>query len=114
MVDRYSSYKFLSSLLYLAFCWAHVRRDFVEAQAGAQADQVGWAQGWIEGIGALYQLNAKGLELGVDLKGPKLPAPFVRMAPERTAGEHYQQADGDLRGHESLPSRVLAFLWKDL
>jgi len=97
MVDRYSSYKFLAALLYLAFCWAHVRRDFVEAQAGAQADQVDWAQGWIEGIGALYQLNAKRLELGVDLKEPKLPAPFVRMDPEPTAGEQYQQADGALR-----------------
>jgi transposase len=97
MVDRYSSYKFLAALLSLAFCWAHVRRDFVEAQAGAQAEQVDWAQGWIEGIGALYKLNAQRLELGVDLKEPKLPAPFVRMDPERTAGEEYQQADGSLR-----------------
>jgi transposase len=97
MVDRYSSYKFLAALLSLAFCWAHVRRDFVEAQAGAQADQVAWAQGWIEGIGALYKLNAQRLELGVDLQEPKLPAPFVRMDPERTAGEEYQQADGSLR-----------------
>jgi transposase len=97
MVDRYSSYKFLAALLSLAFCWTHVRRDFVEAQAGAQAEQVAWAQGWIEGIGALYKLNAQRLELGVDLKEPKLPAPFVRMDPERTAGEEYQQADGSLR-----------------
>ena len=40
MVDRYSSYKFLATLLTLAFCWTHVRRDFVEAQAGAAADEV--------------------------------------------------------------------------
>ena len=39
MVDRFSSYKFLATLLKLAFCWAHVRRDFVEAQAGAEAQQ---------------------------------------------------------------------------
>ena len=93
MVDRYSSYKFLATLLRLAFCWAHVRRDFVEAQAGARGDQVAWAQGWIERIGAVYRLNGRRLALGRDLKEPKLPAPFVRLDPERMAGGEYQQAD---------------------
>ena len=97
MVDRFSSYKFLATLLKLAFCWTHVRRDFVEAQAGAQADQVAWAQEWIQRIGELYVLNDKRLELGEDTKEPKLPAPFVRMDPERMAGSAYQQADAALR-----------------
>jgi len=97
MVDRYASYKFLATLLTLAFCWTHVRRDFVEAQAGARAEQVAWAQVWIERIGGLYELNAKRLELGQDPKGPKLPAPFVRMDPERLAGVDYQKADASLR-----------------
>jgi transposase len=103
MVDRFSSYKFLATLLTLAFCWTHVRRDFVEAQAGAPADQVAWAQGWIDRIGGLYQLNGKRLELGQDLKEPKLPAPFVRMDPQRMAGVDYQQAD------QALGSAVAAF-----
>jgi transposase len=97
MVDRYASYKFLATLLALAFCWTHVRRDFVEAQAGAPAEQVGWAQEWIERIGGLYQCNEKRLELGADLKEPKLPAPFVRMDSERVAGMDYQKADQALR-----------------
>jgi transposase len=97
MVDRYSSYKFLATLLRLAFCWTHVRRDFVEAQAGAPADQEAWAQEWIERIGGLYQLNEQRLELGQDPKEPKLPAPFVRMDPERMAGVDYQKADQTLR-----------------
>jgi transposase len=97
MVDRYASYKFLATLLTLAFCWAHVRRDFVEAQAGAGAEQVAWAQGWIERIGGLYQLNTKRVELGQDPQAPKLPAPFVRMDPERLAGVDYQKADQSLR-----------------
>lgn len=97
MVDRFSSYKFLATLQKLAFCWTHVRRDYVEAQAGAQADQVAWAQGWIDRIGGLYQLNGKRLELGQDTQEPKLPAPFVRMDLERMAGAEYQQADGVLR-----------------
>lgn len=97
MVDRYSSYKFLATLLALAFCWVHVRRDFVEAQAGAQAEQVAWALQWIERIGGLYQCHEKRLELGQDPKEPKLPAPFVRMDPERVAGVDYQKADQALR-----------------
>jgi transposase len=97
MVDRYSSYKFLARLLTLAFCWTHVRRDFVEAQAGATADQVAWAQAWIERIGGLYQLNGRRLELGQDPKEPKLPAPFVRMDPARRAGVDYQKADQSMR-----------------
>ncbi|MDA1272852.1 MAG: transposase [Verrucomicrobia bacterium] len=48
MVDRFSSCKFPAKLLSLAFCWAHARRDFVEAQAGATEDQVAWAGEWIE------------------------------------------------------------------
>jgi hypothetical protein len=110
MVDRFSSYKFLVPLLRLSFCWVHVRRDFVEAQAGAQDDQVAWAQGWIERIGALYQLNGRRLELGRDTKEPKLPAPFVRMDPERMARADYQQADQALgqavtsmKAHETFP-----------
>jgi transposase len=92
MVDRFSSYKFLSVLLTLAFCWTHVRRDFVEAQAGADAEQVAWAQQWIERIGRLYGLNARRLELGRDLNKPALPAPFVQMDPKRMAGADYQQS----------------------
>jgi transposase len=92
MVDRYVSYKFLATLLHLAFCWSHVRRDFVEAQAGAEAEQVAWAQGWIERIGGLYHLNAQRLELGQDRQEPKVPAPFVRMDPQRMATVAYQQA----------------------
>jgi transposase len=92
MVDRFASYKFLATLLSLAFCWTHVRRDFVEAQAGAEPEQVAWAQRWIERIGGFYQLNEHRLELGRDLKAPELPAPFVQMDPQRMAGADYQQA----------------------
>ena len=31
MVDRYKAYEFLKCLLALAYCWAHVRRDFLDA-----------------------------------------------------------------------------------
>jgi transposase len=103
MVDRFASYKFLETLLTLSFCWTHVRRDFVEAQAGAPAQQVAWAQRWIDRIGGLYLLNGQRLELGQDQKEPKLPAPFVRMDPQRMAGVDYQRA------HQALVQAVAEF-----
>ena len=57
--DRYSAYKKLARLadnITLAFCWAHVRRDFLDAgRSFAELDE--WALDWKEGIGAIYHLN---------------------------------------------------------
>ena len=58
--DRYSAYKKLARLLggtvILQFCWAHVRRDFIQGAAG-QADLAGWCGAWLERIAAIYRLN---------------------------------------------------------
>jgi transposase len=56
-VDRFASYKFLAVALLLAFCWAHVRRDFLMFLAGADAAGQDWADRWIEDMGQLYRLN---------------------------------------------------------
>jgi len=57
--DRYSAYKpLLSSLLFIAFCWAHVRRDFVSIRDGYPKLR-DWAQAWVERINALFHVNAK-------------------------------------------------------
>ena len=57
--DRYSAYKKLAGLsdaILLAFCWAHVRRDFLDA--GRSFDTLEpWALEWKERIGRLYHLN---------------------------------------------------------
>jgi transposase len=57
--DRYSAYKKLAKLsdvILLAFCWAHVRRDFLDA--GRSFDALGsWTLEWKERIGTLYHLN---------------------------------------------------------
>ncbi len=92
MVDRFASYKFLAVALLLAFCWAHVRRDFLMFRPGADAAGQGWADQWIEGIGQLYRLNEARLERGRDLKAPALPASFVRMDLERMKRPAYAQS----------------------
>ena len=60
VVDRYKAYQAIdqvkTGLIVLAFCWAHVRRDFVTV-ARTWPDQESWALGWVEQIGQLYQRN---------------------------------------------------------
>ena len=62
--DRYSGYKRLArenTVILLAFCWAHVRRDFLDA-ARSWPDLQGWMLCWVDRIGELYSLNAQRLE----------------------------------------------------
>jgi transposase len=58
--DRYKAYQAMAQvkqgLIVLAFCWAHVRRDFV-AVARSWPEQEGWALGWVGRIGEVYRLN---------------------------------------------------------
>ena len=45
----------------LAFCWAHMRRDFIQC-AAAQVRLAGWCEVWLERIAALYRLNEARLD----------------------------------------------------
>lgn len=58
--DRYSAYPAMKQVkegqVILALCWAHQRRDFIEAERG-HPELHAWASAWLERIGALYQLN---------------------------------------------------------
>ena len=57
--DRYIAYKCLAKdnvLILLAFCWAHVRRDFLDAARSRPAFEQ-WMLGWVEDIAELYHLN---------------------------------------------------------
>lgn len=57
-VDRYSAYKAIAKkgLFILAFCWAHVRRDFLKYCKGyPHAEE--WGLSWIKDIANLYHIN---------------------------------------------------------
>ena len=63
--DRYGVYKKLARQregLKLAFCWAHVRRDFCSL-AKAWPEWEGWAMSWVQGIGGLFDLNRRRLQV---------------------------------------------------
>ena len=61
--DRYSASKCLAKeigVIILAFCWAHVRRDFLQLARG-YPKLSDWALGWVEEIGRLYHLHGQRL-----------------------------------------------------
>lgn len=67
-VDRYSGYKAMaqvkSGLMVLAFCWAHVRRDFVRVGKG-WSELTPWALSWLRRIRHLYRLNRQRLRYAI-------------------------------------------------
>jgi transposase len=71
VVDRYSGYKAKEQVkngkLRLAFCWAHVRRDFMRVGKSYQQLQT-WSLQWLARIKHLYHLNRKRLRCGSETK----------------------------------------------
>jgi transposase len=65
VVDRYSAYKAMrwvkEGFVVLAFCWAHVRRDFIRVGKGWPQLKP-WALEWLRRIHVLYRLNKRRLE----------------------------------------------------
>lgn len=58
VTDRYSAYKALSGGIRKAYCWAHVRRDFIKVRDG-YPKQRAWAEEWLQLINKLFAANAK-------------------------------------------------------
>lgn len=67
--DRYSAYKAMAQVkegkIVLAFCWAHVRRDFLTVLT-SWPELTDWAWEWVEEIATLYQRNDERLALQAD------------------------------------------------
>jgi transposase len=61
--DRYIAYPCWAKdypMVLLAFCWAHVRRDFLDG-AKAWPELAAWMHAWVESVGELYHLNSQRL-----------------------------------------------------
>ena len=58
--DRWKSYPHLPGIQ-TSYCWAHVRRDFVDLAKGYPKTLSAWAEVWTQRIGRLYTLNAQRL-----------------------------------------------------
>lgn len=100
--DRYGVYKsFIKTGRFLvAFCWAHVRRDFLDL-AKMWPKQEAWSLAWVNKIGYLYHLNDLRLALEVDTKE-------YRVADQDLRGAIKKMAD-DAAGELSQPNLHPAF-----
>lgn len=54
--DRYSVYKALGDHILVAFCWSHVRRDFIRVRDGYRILRR-WGEAWVTRINELFALN---------------------------------------------------------
>ena len=100
--DRYSAYKRLARLregkVTLAFCWSHMRRDFIECAAG-QVRLTGWCRGWIERIAEIYRLNEARLEHydpGLERRTPACDAAQGEL--EAAVARLFADAEAELAG----------------
>jgi transposase len=62
VTDRYSAYKALHALIRKAWCWVHVRRDFLAIYKGIKKHRK-WAGKWLRRIAALFAWNHKRFSL---------------------------------------------------
>ena len=72
VVDRYAAYKAMiwvkDGVIVLAFCWSHVRRDFIRVGKGWPELKI-WALEWLRRIRLLYRLNDRRLAVRRDATG---------------------------------------------
>lgn len=61
--DRFSAYKALGDKIRIAFCWSHIRRDFVRIREGYEKLH-GWAEEWVERVNALFEQNRQRRAVG--------------------------------------------------
>ena len=116
-VDRYSAYKVLlkSGRIVLAFCWAHVRRDFLGVAKDWGGQHEAWALAWVEKIAQLYRLNDQ--RLGVLDDPPALATAqlWLRAAVEEMEKScRAQLADRELIGVRHKVLKSLSAHWSGL
>ncbi len=117
VVDRYSAYKKLARLypgLILAFCWAHLRRDFLDCATKWPAQET-WAFEWVERINEIFHINNSRREAFFSGRDYKAEDQHLRKQLDAFK-EHF---DKELIESSSCPSKssVLASLnnhWKGL
>jgi transposase len=104
VVDRYAAYPAMAQVkhgtIVLAFCWAHVRRDFLTV-ARSWPDQETWALGWVDRIGALYACNDR--RSGAPRPSPRFAACDQEV--RREVAVMAQQRDDELAQPTLHPAR---------
>lgn len=104
VVDRYKAYQAIDKVkngrIVLAFCWAHVRRDFLRL-AKSWPDQESWALGRVAEIGTLYHLNDERLKVRRDAAAFAVADSVLRAA----VTSFGKQGEEQLREADVHPAR---------
>jgi transposase len=107
--DRYSAYKCLAKDnddLILAYCWVHVRRDFLKA-ARSWPELESWMFAWVDDIRELYRLNAARPEVWEEtLPLDQQPAAFAER--QRNLETKLSQMQARCEAHLQEPDLHLA------
>ena len=110
--DAYSAYKKLARSLagglILAWCWAHLRRKFIQAAAGNDALET-WEDRWLERIGRIYHLNAVRLkhydpDVGMDQQSRRFGV--VHRQLRRALDKLFATAERELAGRAGSDRRA--------
>lgn len=114
--DRYKAYHKMARVIgmLLAFCWAHVRRDFLKC-ARSYPQLSTWAADWVDRIGLLYHLNEKRLEVLTDASAfAKADALLIQHLEAMAAVRDQSLADKDLHAEARKVLESLSNHWAGL
>ena len=110
--DRYIVYKILGEKILIAFCWSHVRRDFIRIHDGYRCLH-GWGQVWVKKINEIFYLNDKRLEVLSNPKEFQIRDRTLRDAIGAMADERERQlADSSLHKAAGKVLESLRNHWK--
>jgi len=112
LVDRYAAYKKLSNIyegIILAFCWAHVRRDFLDAAKKYNRELEPWALSWIKEIGELYRCYKARKEKLEESIGEH-PGLCLEAKVEVVASEEQKALEGQVEKMQNRRKKELAEL----
>ena len=90
--DRYSVYKALGNKIWVAFCWSHVRRDFVRIRDGYRSLRR-WGEAWVTRINELFEFNDERLEVLSDPKAFREKDRALRDAIEAMAKQRDRELE---------------------
>jgi transposase len=104
VVDRYSAYKAMKHVkegrLWLAFCWAHQRRDFLDVEK-SWPKLSEWSAAWLGRIGELYKRNEERLAQKATSREFKKKDKRLRQAVE----EMHQSMAAELQEPDLHPAK---------
>jgi transposase len=114
--DRYKAYHKMARIIgiLLAFCWAHVRRDFLKCER-SYPQLSAFAQAWVQRIGLLYHLNSQRLQVLTDAPAfAKVQAEITQHLEAMVAARDANLADKTLHAEARKVLESLANHWAGL